>query len=182
MANCVSISLSGIPIDCGSQSGGIKAVYLIPTLDVTGTTLGAGAGDLSGSTTNVISAIGLGAGKKFATYSFRKGNADYSFKGSRDRKSGTNSVMTTVNLQFNRMEQSKRNEIESIINSNCHCMVLDNNGRYWFVSYDSYIDVETVDGQTGIDVKDGNMYKLILNAETSIIPMEVNQTVALASI
>jgi len=182
MATCNSISFSGIPIDCGTQSGGLKSVFLIPTTDVTGTTVGAGTGDLSGTTSNVISAIGLSAGKKFSQYSFRKGNADYSFKTTRDVKLGTVSVMTTINLQFNRMEASKRNELEAIVGANSYVMVLDNNGRYWLIGEGSYVDVVSLDGQSGAELKDGNFYKLVLNSETVVSPMEVNQTVALASI
>ena len=180
--SCTSITLSGIPIDCGAQSGGLKAVYLISTLDVTGITVGAGTGDLSGVTGGVISAIALANAKKFSQYSFRKGNADFTSKSTRDIKQGTVSVITTINLQFNKMEASKRAEMEMLVGNNVYAMVLDNNGRYWFIGEGSYVDCASLDAQSGAEMKDGNFYKLVLNSETTSTPKEVNQSVAVASI
>jgi hypothetical protein len=85
----------------------------------------------------------------------------------------TTVVKTDVNLQFNKMEKIKRSEIENIAHSNVFVMVKDNNNVNWFVGYDSYVTLSTVNGQSGQNMGDANMYSLILISETNEIPYEI---------
>lgn len=170
MSQCSSITLNGVSLDC-SQSGGVAKVYLAPTADVTGVTVASGSGVYSGET--VVTTISMASGKKFKEYSFRKGNADFSFKTARDIKQGTVSVDTTINLQFNKMEAAKRKEMESLVSGNVYAIVKDNNGLFWFIGEGSYVDVTSLDGQTGAEMKDGNFYKLVLGSQTTVSPYEI---------
>lgn len=160
---CSAITLNGITIDCG-LSGGVSKVYLAPIADVSGVTVASGS----------VTGVTMVATKKFKEYSFRKGNADFSFKNAIDKKAGTRAVQTDINLQFNKMERTKRTEIEALSTGLLYAIVLDNNGLYWFIGYGSYVDATSVDGQTGAEMKDGNFYKIVLGAETGESPMEMD--------
>lgn len=170
---CSSISLTGIALDCGN-AGGISKVYLIPKDKVTAVALNA---------TNVITGVTVTAPQKLVEYSFRKGNADYSFKGTKDPKSGTVSIDTTINVTFNKMETAKRNDFQQMLAGVTYGIVKDNNGTYWMVGYDSvadgYLDVTSLDGASGVEMKDANNYKLVLTASTTIQPLEVLESVVL---
>jgi hypothetical protein len=173
---CSSITLTGITLDCGN-AGGVSKVYLLPTDKLTSV-----AYDISGQVTG-ITTVGSA---KFKEYSFRKGNADFSFKGAKDAKMGTTSIESTINLQFNKMENAKRTEIAQLLAGTVFGIVKDNNGSYWMVGYDatadSYLDLTSVDGATGAEMKDGNMYKLVLTASTSVQPYEVLAAAVTANI
>ena len=173
---CSSITLTGITLDCGN-SGGVSAIYLAPTPDVSGITLNA---------TGEVTAIGLTSANIFKRFSFRKGNADFSFNGSKDVKMGTTSVETTINMQFNKMENVKRNEIAQLLSGVVYGIVKDNNSTYWLIGYEAassaYLDLTSVDGSTGAEIKDGNMYKLVLTASTSVQPYQITEAAALAVI
>lgn len=170
---CSSISLSGISLDCGN-AGGISKVYLIPKDKVTAVSLNG---------TNVITGVTVTAPTKLSEYSFRKGNADYSFKTTKDPKSGTVSVDATINVTFNKMETAKRNEFAQMLADVTYGIVKDNNGIYWMVGYDSisdsYLDVTSLDGSTGAEMKDSNNYKLVLTSNQTVQPQEVLESVVL---
>jgi hypothetical protein len=170
MAQCSSITLNGVALGC-SQSGGIKKLWLSPTSDVTGITVATGTGVYTGLT--VVSAISMATAKKFKEYSFRRGNADFSFKSARDVKQGTVAVDTTINLQFNKMEAVKRAEMEQLVQGEVYAIIQDNNDLYWFIGHGSYVDVTSLDGQTGAELKDGNFYKLVLGSQTTVSPYEI---------
>lgn len=110
---------------------------------------------------------------KFKKYSFRKGNAFMNSVGVKDDKLGTHFVKTDINLQFNRMTPELRYEAEQIARANAYAIVLDNNGLYWFVGYDSYVSLATVNGATGSNMSDANAYILDLMSETKELPYEI---------
>lgn len=157
---CSSATLSGIALDCGNV-GGIKKVYIANVADVSSI-----AYDASGE----VSALTMATGKTFKSYSFRKGNASFTVTGARDDKNGTYFAKTDINVQFNKMEKSKRTEMVQLVSASAYVIILDNNGIYWFVGKDSYVSVTTGNGQSGATMAEGNFYNVVLSSETAEIP------------
>lgn len=157
---CSSATLSGIALDCGNV-GGIKKVYIANVADVSSI-----AYDASGE----VSALTMATGKTFKSYSFRKGNASFTVTGARDDKNGTYFAKTDINVQFNKMEKSKRTEMVQLVSASAYVIILDNNGIYWFVGKDSYVSVTTGNGQSGATMAEGNFYNVVLSSETAELP------------
>lgn len=159
---CVSVTLNGIPLDCGNV-GGLKAIYIVDVLDVTGVTVTSGA----------VTAIGMASGKKFKKFDFRKGNANFTSTSTRNDANGTVFVDTSLTANFNYMETAKRTEMVNLTKANTYVIAKDNNGKNWFIGYDSYAG-GAVNANTGAQYGDANNYVLTLTSQTPELPMEVS--------
>lgn len=116
-----------------------------------------------------------GVANSFKLYSFRRTNANMVINGTRDDRMGTTSIKTDIQIQFNRMDATKRLEIAKLIRSDCYVVVQDNNNKYWFIGDDSYVTIEGASGQTGETMGDGNNYNLVLSSESKVFPYELDK-------
>ena len=168
--SCNSYTLSGIELGCKDHMGGIKCVWLIDESNVSTITLKEDGSE--------ISAITLATSAEFKAYRFRKGTANMVSTASSDEANGTFSVQTDIALQFNKMETSKRTEIMAMCLGNMKGIVLDNNGKYWFVGMDQPISASAASGETGTAFADFGGYKVTLTDNSKEMPYEVPVEVA----
>ena len=166
-----STVLTGIALDC-ANAGGIKKVYIAPIADVSAVTATAG----------VISAITMVDTKKFKEYSFRKNTASLTKTATKDDAAGTSFVTSEVALKFAKMDSAKRTEMQALLTGNVYVIVLDNNGKYWFLGYDSYCSASAATGESGTSLGDANQYTINLSAETVEFPQTVDATIIAALI
>lgn len=164
---CNSIALAGINVGCKDHMGGIKEVYLIKDADVTSVVAADGA----------ISTITLGESATFKTYKFRKGTSQFTSTMTTDEAAGTLSVQTDLALQFSTMETSKRLEIMAMCMESLKGIVLDSNGKYWFLGYDFPISASAATGQTGTAFSDFGGYNVTLTDNSKEFPYEVPASV-----
>lgn len=162
---CRSFALSGIALPCKDLLGGIKEVYIIKNADVTAVTLN--------TEESQIASITLGDGAKFKTYKFRKGTASMTSTASSDETIGNFSVSTELALQFSKMETSKRLEIMALCLEDVAVIVLDWNGKYWFLGYDFPVSATAATAETGTASSDFNGYKVTLTDTSAEFPFEV---------
>ena len=161
-----STVLTGIALDC-ANAGGIKKVYIAPIADVSSVTVAAGA----------VSAITMIATKKFKEYSFRKNTASLTKTATKDDAAGTSFVTSEVALRFAKMDNAKRTEMQALLTGNVYVIVLDNNGEYWFLGYDSYCSASAATGESGTSLGDANQYTINLSAETVEFPQTVDDAI-----
>ena len=161
-----STVLTGIALDC-ANAGGIKKVYIAPIADVTSVTVAAGA----------VSAITMINTKKFKEYSFRKNTASLTKTATKDDAAGTSFVTSEVALRFAKMDNAKRTEMQALLTGNVYVIVLDNNGEYWFLGYDSYCSASAATGESGTSLGDANQYTINLSAETVEFPQTVDDAI-----
>lgn len=159
--SCTSAILTGIPLDCGNI-GGIKNVWLVPTAHVS-----------MSATETKFNVAHNSSGITGGMYSFRKGNASFNSVGARDDKNGTHFVKTDISMQFNKMTPEARKEAMELARGNVYAVVLDNNGKYWLIGYDSYVALATANGQSGANMADANSYNLTLSSDTVSLPYEI---------
>ena len=171
---CKSFALSGISLGCKDNMGGIKEAYIIKSADVTGKTL-----NTEGSQ---IATIETATSAKFKTYKFRKGTASMTSTASTDEAIGNFSVATELALQFSKMETSKRLEIMALCLEDVEVMVLDWNGKYWYLGYDFPVTATAATGVTGTAGTDLNGYTVTLTDTSAEFPYEVPSEVAAALI
>ena len=166
---CSSIALAGIGLGCKDSMGGIKEVYLIKEEEVTSVTL-----DTEGAAISAISCISTASWK---TYKFRKGTSQFTSTMTTDEAAGTLSVQTDLELQFSKQETSKRLEIMAMCMDSLKGIVLDSNGKYWFLGMDYPISASAATGQSGTAFEDFGGYNVTLTDNSRQFPFEVPESV-----
>lgn len=157
-----NVTLTGIALDCGTNLSGIKAIYLANDASV---------GDVTVSD-NEISAIDASAGT-FKKYVPAKNTGSLTKTLTKDESTGVMYYTNEAVAQFNRMETAKRTEIANIDRGQFKAIVLDSNGKYWFLGKDNYVSATAVTGQTGAGLDEGNFYTLTLTDISAELPYEV---------
>ena len=160
-----SVTLTGIALDCGTNLSGIKALYLANDASVGAPTV----------TDGEISAIDASAGT-FKKYVPAKNTGSLTKTLTKDESTGVMYYTNEAVAQFNRMETAKRTEIANIDRGQFKAIVLDSNGKYWFLGKDNYVSASAVTGQTGAGLDDGNFYTLTLTDISRELPYEVDPT------
>ena len=159
-----TVTLMGIPIDCGTNLSGIKAIYL--------------ANDASVGTPAVvdgeITEIDASAGT-FYEYIPAKNTGSLTKTLTKDESTGVMYYTNEVVAQFNKMETPKRKEISNIDRGRFKAVVLDSNGKYWFLGYNNYVSATAVTGQTGAGLDDGNFYTLTLTDISAELPYALSE-------
>ena len=157
-----NVTLTGIALDCGTNLSGIKAIYLANDASVGNVTV----------SDNEISAIDASAGT-FNKYVPAKNTGSLTKTLTKDESTGVMYYTNEAVAQFNKMETAKRTEIANIDRGQFKAIVLDNNGKYWFLGYNNYVSATAVTGQTGAGLDDGNFYTLTLTDISAELPYEV---------
>ena len=174
---CKSFVLTGIDIPCKDNMGGIKEVYIAKTTDVAKKELNDTEITIDDNTKikeeSQIATIDMKAGTKFNTYKFRKGTASMTSTAASDEAIGNFSVTTELALQFSKMETSKRLEIMAMCLEDIEVIVLDFNGRYWYLGYDFPVTATAATAQTGQAATDLNGYNITLSDTSAEFPYEV---------
>ena len=162
---CKSFALSGIALPCKDNMGGIKEVYITKSADIAEVTLN--------TEESQIATITMADGAKFKTYKFRKGTANMTSTAASDEAIGNFSVTTELALQFSKMETSKRLEIMAMCLEDVVVIVLDFNGKYWYLGYDFPVSATAATAQTGTAATDLNGYNVTLSDTSAEFPFEV---------
>ena len=155
----------GIALDCGTNLSGIKAIYLANDASV---------GDVTVSD-NEISAIDASAGT-FKKYVPAKNTGSLTKTLTKDESTGVMYYTNEAVAQFNKMETAKRTELSNIDRGQFKAIVLDNNGKYWFLGYDNYAYATNATGETGAQRTDANQYTIEISDESEGFPYEVDPT------
>ena len=161
-----NVTLTGIALDCGTNLSGVKAIYLANDASVGNVTV----------TEGEISAIDASAGT-FKKYVPAKNTGSLTKTLTKDESTGVMYYTNEAVAQFNRMETAKRTEIANIDRGQFKAIVLDNNGKYWFLGYNNYVSATAVTGQTGAGIDEGNFYTLTLTDISAELPYEVQSEV-----
>lgn len=159
-----NVTLTGIALDCGTNLSGVKAIYLANDASVGNVTL----------TEGEISAIDASAGT-FYEYIPAKNTGSLTKTLTKDESTGVMYYTNEAVAQFNKMETAKRKELSNIDRGHFKAVVLDSNGKYWFLGYDNYVSATAVTGQTGAGLDDGNFYTLTLTDISAELPYALSE-------
>ena len=159
------ITLKGITLDCEYSLGGIKEVWITEYSNVKTVTVD--------PESNMISAITLETSAKWYDYQFRKGTGSLTSTLTVDETAGVNYVANELSLVFTKMETAKRLEITAMSIGRLAVIVLDSNGKYWFLGYDFPISASAATGQTGTAFADFGGYNVTLTDNSKEFPYEV---------
>lgn len=187
-ADCATITLKGILMDCSSSIGGIKRVWLTRYSDielVAGKT--ATIGDITETdpeTSEVITlgkgvtAITLKSGAEWHPYEFRKNTGSLTSTLNVDTENGNNYITSELSLVFSKMETRKRMEIAALTVGAVVAVVEDSNGKFWLLGYEDYVSASAGTGETGTAKEDRNAYTITLSTDSTEWPYELSAAAA----
>ena len=154
----------GYTLDCKDSLGGIKAVWMIESGNVTAVTEASG----------IVSAITKSAGKVFRKYELVKATGSLTETITASVENGTVFYAQELSIVLNKLQANTRNEILLLAQNTLLVVVQDANDKYWLLGRTQGCDVTGGTAATGTAQGDRNGYTLtITGAEKQLAP-EVN--------
>ena len=166
--SCVQ-ALNGIAADCQTNVGGVREIYIANYSDVK-----TSEGD---EVSNMIDTITMADTAKFKKYAFKKNTSSMTSTLNVDPANGVNFVQTDLTVVFAKQETVKRMEIAKLSLGELRVIVLDANGKYWFLGQEEFVSATSGTAETGTNRQDGNRYQIVLTDYSSSYPYEVDPTV-----
>ena len=161
--------LNGIAADCQTNVGGVREVYIANYSDVTAIEVD--------DSSNMIKTITMADSAKFKKYAFKKNTSSMTSTLNVDPANGVNFVQTDLSLVFAKQETVKRMEIAKLSLGELRVIVLDANGKYWFLGQEEFVSATAGTAETGTNRQDGNRYSITLTDYSSSYPYEVTPTI-----
>lgn len=161
--------LNGIAADCQTNVGGVREVYIANYSDVTAIEVD--------ESSNMIDTITMADTAKFKKYAFKKNTSSMTSTLNVDPANGVNFVQTDLTVVFAKQETVKRMEIAKLSLGELRVIVLDANGKYWFLGQEEFVSATSGTAETGTNRQDGNRYQIVLTDYSSSYPYEVDPTV-----
>ena len=161
--------LNGIAADCQTNVGGVREVYIANYSDVTAIEVD--------EVSNMIKTITMADSAKFKKYAFKKNTSSMTSTLNVDPANGVNFVQTDLSLVFAKQETVKRMEIAKLSLGELRVIVLDANGKYWFLGQEEFVSATAGTAETGVNRTDGNKYTITLTDYSSSYPYEVTPTI-----
>ena len=161
--------LNGIAAACETNVGGVREVYIANYDDVSAVTLD--------ETSNMIKTITMVDTAKFKKYAFKKNTSSMTSTLNVDPANGVNFVQTDLSLVFAKQETVKRMEIAKLSLGELRVIVLDANGKYWFLGQEEFVSATAGTAETGTNRTDGNRYSITLTDYSSSYPYEVDPSI-----
>ena len=161
--------LNGIAADCQTNVGGVREVYIANYSDVSAIQVD--------EVSNMIKTITMADSAKFKKYAFKKNTSSMTSTLNVDPANGVNFVQTDLSLVFAKQETVKRMEIAKLSLGELRVIVLDANGKYWFLGQEEFVSATSGTAETGTNRTDGNRYQIVLTDYSSSYPYEVDPTI-----
>lgn len=178
MAQVCSMTLGGITLDCTTNQGGIKEVWIAPYSEVKpiisavtpeGTVYNGNIDEykmVTGFTTGDIS--------KFKKYEFRRGTASLTETLTADESNGVNYVTQELSLVFTKKDTVKRVEMAALSVGQLAVIVRDANDKYFYMGADDYVSASAGGSESGVAKGDRNAYTITLKTESATYAYEVD--------
>lgn len=161
-------TLSGFMLDCTSNIGGIKRIWINCFDNVDTPTL----------QNDKISSITIPTDPEdgWKEYEFRKQTGSVTTTITRDDAIGYLYYESAITLQFTKQETPKRIEIGALAINKLSVIVEDNNGLYWYFGFDYGVTLSDGTAETGTAFSDLNGYNITLNDISKELPYELAES------
>lgn len=170
--SCLSnYTLRGVSFDCNANLAGVKEVYITYFNDV----------DVSGAidySAHTISAATLSEGVKWYTYEFARNTSSLNSVLTKDEANGTRYYTNTLELIFNKLTADKHLEVMALAAEKLAVIVVDNNGKKWFLGADAYVSGTAEEVGTGTSADDRNGYTVTIEGTSAYLPFEFTGTIS----
>lgn len=166
MANsCLSdYTLKGIGFDCNANLAGVKKVYLTYYDDITVSP------DYSAHTISSVT-FSSTAGTWYE-YDFARNTSSLNSTLTKDEANGTRYYTNTLELVFNKLTADKHLEVMALAAEKLAALVVDNNGKVWFLGADAYVSGINTEAGTGASADDRNGYTVTIEGTSAYLPFQ----------
>lgn len=167
--------LTTITKGCSNNTGGLAAIYIIPSEFVSATTVSA-SGEITGITLSGVA--------KFVSYEFNKNSASYVEDAKINLENGSTYHQVDTTLTIPRRELAKRQSLSLLLagQRNVKLILKDNNGLYWFQGYSNSANLTALGEGSGKAKGDGSKYSLTIMSEEPDQMYEVDDAIIAALI
>ncbi len=149
------ILTQGLNLDCRSNFGGVKEVYVMEFENATTITEAVG----------VITGITKAVGKKFWKYNLIAHTGEGEETNTINRENGTSSNKQMLKFPINKMTTAVRNELLLIAQNRLLWVVVDENGTGWLYGKNYGMMMDSWSAKTGKALGDRNGYELAFSSE-----------------
>ena len=165
MPTCTA--LEGIQKSCDNNSGGIYQVWFIPQDNINVVTTVTTYPNYEVTAISVTPLLTV-----FDSYFIRRNTSNYTEEQAADLINGSTFVTQTINLVFHRREAAKSNALKILASGQQYlaAVVLDANGRYWYMPY---MQLTATGEGSGTARADGSKYTVTMVAENESLALEV---------
>ena len=157
----------GYTLDCKDSLGGIKAVWMIESGNVTAITEASG----------IVSAITKSAGKVFRKYELVKNTGSLTETITASVENGTVFYAQELSIILNKLQANTRNEILLLAQNTLLVVVQDANDKYWLLGRTQGCDVTGGTASTGTAQGDRSGYTLTITGSEKQLAPEVSSTI-----
>lgn len=161
-----SETLSGIVLDCSSNVGGIRRLYLLNYSDLDQVSVNGTDGTVTQITTKGTA--------KFKSYELFRNLSNFEFTQA-DSSAGNFSFDVTLNAVFPKMDAKKRLEVEAVSKAPLVAIVQDSNNVYWLLGDDDGLRSSGSTGTTGTAKSDVNQYTFVLTENSGHSPLVISE-------
>lgn len=157
----------GYVVDCRDSIGGIKALWLISSANVSAITEASG----------VVSTITKSAGKVFYKYELVKNTGSFTETITTSVENGTVFYAQELSVILNKLQANTRNEILLLAKNNLIVVVQDANDKYWLLGKVQGLDLTGGTSASGTAQGDRSGYTLTFSGGEKELAPEVNSSI-----
>lgn len=160
---------TGFSLDCRNSIGGIDEVWIGELENLNETTFAVVSG--------AVTVMAMTGGKKFYNYKLRKNTAEAKADFAGDVATGSGYIMQSVEIQLDRFDVAKRNEIRVLGQKPLMIIVKDKNGLLSLYGSGNGLDLTTGTAGTGKAATSLNGFVLTFTGEETNFPYGISQTI-----
>lgn len=167
MSNC--LLTTGFSLDCRNSIGGVDEVWIgeFEGLDTDAFTVVSGA----------VSAMSMLGSYKFYNYKLRKNTSEGKADFAGDVATGSGYIMQSVQIQLDRFDVTKRNEIRLLGQKPLMIIVKDKNGLLSLYGAEHGLDLSEGTAGTGKEATSLNGFVLTFTGEANNFPYGISQAI-----
>lgn len=139
----------GFTLDCRDSVGGIQALYINTTANITGYTEASG-------TVSALTKSGV-----FYKYELEEENSMAQSVATGNRQNGTVFFAQEITAIFQKLTYQTRDKLVALHKNRLVIVVKDNNGKFWIMGKDRGLMTTTSTGATGTAMGDLNGYTVV---------------------
>lgn len=160
---------TGFTLDCRDSIGGVDEVWIGEQDALNATTFAVSSG--------AVTVMAMTGGKKFYNYKLRRNTSEAKADNAGDVANGSGYIMQQVQIQLDRFDVAKRNEIRILAKKPLMFIVKDKNGLLSLYGAYNGLDLSEGTAGTGKEANSLNGFNLTFTGEENDYPYGIAQAI-----
>jgi len=160
---------TGFTLDCRDSIGGVDEVYFGELEYLNTSTFATSAG--------AVTTMAMTGGKKFYRYELRRNTSEAKADNAGEVTAGSGYIMQSVEIQLDKFDVAKRNEIRVLAQKPLMAIVKDRNGLFSLYGSENGLDLSSGTAGTGKAASDLNGFVLTFTGEERTYPYGISEAI-----